>query len=96
MGENGNYGALFYSEFNHPYNIYQSFTNDFISLIGNGYVLEFWFMIDNVIFNQEKFFKDPTDPNNPNKRFYYFYSNLIILSQSALIFKFKRISLNIS
>ena len=74
--EDPNYGALFYSGVNHPYNIYQSFTNDFISLIGNGYVLEFWFMIDNVIFNQEKFFKDPTDPNNPNKRFYYFYSNV--------------------
>ena len=68
--ENGNYGALFYSGVNHPYNIYQSFTNDFISLIGNGYVLEFWFMIDNVIFNQDKYFDEPS------KRFYYFYSNV--------------------
>ena len=69
MGENGNYGALFYSEFNHPYNIYQSFTNDFISLIGNGYVLEFWFMIDNVIYGNSHF-------TESSDRFYYFFSNV--------------------
>ena len=61
-----NKGALFYSGVNYPYNIYQSFTNDFITLIGNGYVLEFWFMIDSVIYSPDKFVTD--------KPYYYFYS----------------------
>ena len=62
--EEPNPGALFYSGINNPYNIYHSFTNDFISLIGNGYVLEFWFMIDNVIFNKTLF--------TPNVEYHYF------------------------
>ena len=61
-----NYGALFYTGFNNPYNIYQSFTNDFITLIGNGYVLEFWFMIDNVIYTDF----------DANEYYYYFLSNV--------------------
>ena len=46
-----NKGALFYSGFNYPYNIYQDFTKStsFQTQIESGYVLEFWFMIDNVI-----------------------------------------------
>jgi hypothetical protein len=62
--EEPNPGALFYSGINNPYNIYHSFTNDFISLIGSGYVLEFWFMIDNVIMNQTNF--------EPGKKYHYF------------------------
>ena len=53
--ETPNQGALFYSGINYPYNIYQSFTNDFLTLIGSGYVLEFWFMIDNVVYNKTNF-----------------------------------------
>ena len=68
--ERENKGALFYSGFNNPYNIYQSFTNDFTSLIGSGYVLEFWFMIDNVIYSQDNF-----NNLNPNDIYHYFYSN---------------------
>ena len=64
--EEPNPGALFYSGINYPYNIYQSFSNDFISLIGNGYVLEFWFMIDNVIYNSSIF--------QINEKYHYFYS----------------------
>ena len=64
---NGNYGALFYSGINNPYNIYQSFTNDFITLIGSGYVLEFWFMIDNVIYGKDNFDND--------KKYHYFFAS---------------------
>ena len=66
MEERTNKGALFYSGFNNPYNIYHSFTNDFITLIGSGYVLEFWFMIDNVVYNKENFDSDV--------EYYYFLS----------------------
>ena len=64
--EEKNPGALFYSGYNYPYNIYQSFTNDFISLIGNGYILEFWFMIDHVIYDSNKF--------ESQKNYHYFYA----------------------
>ena len=64
--EEPNKGALFYSGINYPYNIYQSFTNDFITLIGNGYILEFWFMIDNVIYNSTNFIQ--------NEKYHYFNS----------------------
>ena len=66
--ERENKGALFYTGFNNPYNIYQSFTNDFITLIGNGYVLEFWFMIDNVIYDKKNFVDDGS------KGYHYFLS----------------------
>ena len=66
MNETQNKATLFYSGVNYPYNIYQSFTNDFITLIGSGYVLEFWFMIDSFIYSQEKF--------DIGKEYNYFYS----------------------
>jgi len=60
-----NKGALFYSGFNYPYNIYQDFrqSSSFQSQIKSGYILEFWFMIDNVI------------NTNFNKNIEYFYFN---------------------
>ena len=81
--EDPNPGALFYSGINYPYNIYQSFTNDFISLIGSGYVLEFWFMIDNVIMNQTNFVSTkkyhyfnakPHDVYIENQKYFYRFS----------------------
>ena len=81
--EDPNPGALFYSGLNYPYNIYQSFTNDFISLIGNGYVLEFWFMIDNVIMNSTNFVSGkkyhyfnakPHDVYREDNKYYYRFS----------------------
>ena len=79
-----NKGALFYSGINYPYNIYQSFTNDFLSLIGSGYVLEFWFMIDNVIYNNTNFKTDvkyhyfnakPHEIYVENHKYYYLFNS---------------------
>ena len=80
--ESPNPGALFYSGKNYPYNIYQSFTNDFISLIGNGYVLEFWFMIDNVIYN--------TKSKNDGKIYHFFNAkpHELYIKNSDYFYKF--------
>ena len=78
VDETQNKGALFYSGVNYPYNIYQSFTNDFITLIGSGYVLEFWFMIDSFIYSNDNFETD--------KEYYYFYSKpheIYVIKDSA-------------
>ena len=73
-----NPGALFYSGINFPYNIYQKFTNDFLNEVVNGYVLEFWFMIDNVIYTNflndkeyHYFFSKPHEIFIKNKIYYY-------------------------
>ena len=60
-----NKGALFYSGFNFPYNIYQEFTQSFTDQIQSGYVLEFWFMIDNTINTDFKV----------GEEYYYFNAN---------------------
>ena len=64
--QNPNEGALFYSGGNNPFNIdiKISSNSDLLNEIGNDYVLEFWFMIDNVIYTD---FKEDT-------KYYYFYS----------------------
>ena len=41
-------GALFYSRCNHPFNFFYEF-KDFLSKINYSYIIEIWFMIDNVI-----------------------------------------------
>ena len=46
---NENKGALFYSNCNYPYNFHHTFSESFIQKIKNGYIIELWFMIDNVI-----------------------------------------------
>ena len=58
-----NEGALFYSGVNYPYNIIHKFSNEVKNELDMQYILEFWFMIDNVIYT--KF---------PNGKYYYFYS----------------------
>ena len=64
-----NKGALFYSGFNYPYNIYQDYrkSSSFRTQINSGYVLEFWFMIDNVINtefqNDKEYFYFNADPH---------------------------------
>ena len=77
-----NFGALFYSGFNYPYNIYQSFTNDFISLIGNGYVLEFWFMIDNVIYDKSNY--------KAGEKYHYFLAkpHEVYIEDSIIYYRF--------
>ena len=59
-----NEGALFYSGINYPYNIYHAFSKDFLKDLNKNYVLEFWFMIDNVIYTDFSL----------NKKYYYFFS----------------------
>ena len=60
-----NEGALFYSGGNYPYNIFHEFSNKVKNELDMQYILEFWFMIDNVIYTEF----------DPNKNYYYFYSN---------------------
>ena len=59
-----NKGALFYSGSNHPYNIVHNFSSAAQTEFESMYVLEFWFMIDNVIHT--------TFDNN--KEYHYFYA----------------------
>ena len=88
-----NPGALFYSGINNPYNIYQDFCSEtiFQSEIKGGYVLEFWFMIDNVIYTDFEinnkynyFYAEPHEIyfkkiDNLNKKYYYQYIIIVIL-----------------
>ena len=61
-----NPGALFYSGVNYPYNIFLKLGEETVlqTEIEKGYALEFWFMIDNVIY---KDFKE-------GKKYNYFYA----------------------
>ena len=60
-----NEGALFYSGVNNPYNIYHFFSTKLKNEVGMMYVLEFWFMIDNVIYTNFQIGSD--------YYYYYFY-----------------------
>ena len=62
-----NKGALFYSGINSPYNIIHKFiptSTNVIGKLGTNYILEFWFMIDNVLYTKFE--------NNVN--YHYFYA----------------------
>ena len=61
---NENKGALFYSNCNYPYNFQHTFSDDFIKKIKNGYIIELWFMIDNVI----------CDWSDNSKKYYILYA----------------------
>ena len=77
---NPNEGALFYSGLNYPYNIYHSFSKKFLADLNKNYVLEFWFMIDNVLYTN---FED-------NKEYYYFFSrpHEVFLRNNKIIYKY--------
>ena len=64
-----NEGALFYSGGNHPFNLNIEISKNtaLFDEIGIDYVLEFWFMIDNVIYTEFN--------NDGNTKYYYFFSN---------------------
>ena len=73
-----NKGALFYSGINYPYNIVHTFSNDVQKEIGNNYVLEFWFMIDNTIYTDfntadtyHYFYAAPHEIYMKNKEYFY-------------------------
>ena len=74
-----NEGALFYSGVNNPYNIHHNFTNNtLINEFDKNYVLEFWFMIDNVIYKRKDF--------KQNEKYYYFLSDpheLYLIKEAA-------------
>ena len=77
---NPNEGALFYSGLNYPYNIFHSFSEKFLDDLNMNYVLEFWFMIDNVLYTNFE----------SNKDYYYFYSmpHQIYLKNNRIIYKY--------
>ena len=83
-----NKGALFYSGSNFPYNIAHTFGNDARKEFDSMYVLEFWFMIDNVIYTDftpgneyhyffayphELFMKQTSDASGTKTTYYYGY-----------------------
>ena len=85
INRNEQKGALFYSRCNNPYNIYHSFSTSFIEKIKqNGYILEFWFILDNV------YCKSYDDTDNPSNEYTYFlsYPHRIYNSNSKWIYEF--------
>ena len=71
-----NKGALFYSGLNHPYNIYQKIKTN----VGKNYVLEFWFMIDNVLYTNFE--------TGKNYHYFYFYPHQLYLKLIDGIIKY--------
>ena len=61
---NENKGALFYSNCNYPYNFQHTFSNELLLRIKDGYIIELWFMIDNVI----------CDWSDSSQKFYILYA----------------------